>query len=233
MKLIFCHIPKTAGKSILGNIEKYIEKSRILKVYGNGGAVSMKDFAGFDLPNRWGVIAGHIPVMRLIQNRVLMTETMPITLFASVRDPIDRMISLYNFVRTNPKHPDFDEAGKSDPVRYLMKIAANPMFNFLGVPAGSTTPNWNIRIVPIGRVGETAAALTEVVIKGPVNKDDFRERRNVTAMRQEGKKALPMLMRDALPESIIGELNDKHRLDVALYQAVVKRDLTKLPTRTS
>lgn len=111
--VIFVHIPKTAGATV----------HRILEREHRGGrteTVRMLDRALEDFPRlltdvadpELTLVKGHVPygVHRYL--------TGPPAYVTMLRDPVDRVRSLYQFARTEPRHPLHDEVRQQDMTLY-------------------------------------------------------------------------------------------------------------------
>lgn len=229
MRLIFCHIPKVAGKSALGNMQKYISANKTVKIYNIGGHVKPQDFHSFDLADDWQLMVGHIHIDMLLTNRGLRNSSSPTVFFSCLRDPVDRMISLFNFVRHRIGHPDREKVQNMSLQDFISSCIENLQTKYLTPPADGYPREWEIYIAPIGRIDEAAAEVTQRVVMQGVRVKPFSERRNVTAnlVRESTTK---LAKRDDLSESFIAETYEKHALDKELYEKAKKEKwLTRLP----
>jgi hypothetical protein len=95
--LIFLHIPKTAGSTVLRILEREYGRNAVLKAYDAHDADEVAAaVAGAKRFVR--VLAGHFPFGI---DEVLPAPSRYMTFF---RDPVDRVRSHYDFVRTQPDH---------------------------------------------------------------------------------------------------------------------------------
>jgi|GEM_PF-1063707 len=86
--MCFIHIPKTGGKSLLFDLEK---KLNIIKINKNG------DFKHF--PNFGSVTFGHIHYLSLLKAGIVSSEYHRSSYkFSVVRNPYNRIASLYNYL---------------------------------------------------------------------------------------------------------------------------------------
>lgn len=230
MRLIFCHIPKVAGKSILGNIQKYIPREKTIKVYNIGGDILPRHFHDFELPEDWQFLVGHIHIGTLLTNPGLRDSAEPTIMLSSVRDPIDRMVSLYNFIANRPRHPEHDLVQTMEIQDFIAECPANAQLRYLRPPDGAYPSTWQIHIVPIDRVDEAAAEITGEVTGKMVSREAFSERHNVTA-KLAGDKAATLKTRQDLPETFIAQMYDRHDRDRALYQEARQTErIAQLPS---
>lgn len=108
--VIFMHIPKAAGSTF---------KSVLWREYGRSAVFDFRaptmheDFARFLALSpreraRFRAIQGHVPfgLHRLIEG--------PCRYVTLLRDPVDRLVSTYRFVRATPHHPDHIRVAADD-----------------------------------------------------------------------------------------------------------------------
>jgi hypothetical protein len=101
--IIFLHLPKTAGSTLARIIERQYKASAILHLY----------------PSSFGEELVAIPQNRMELVRIVMGHlyfgahaflSQPCTYLTMLRDPVDRVISHYNYVRHQPSHYLYEEA---------------------------------------------------------------------------------------------------------------------------
>ncbi len=102
--VIFLHIPKTAGTTFSGIINRQYESNNIAAFYPRGSD-ALKEFKEFkeDIKNRSEKIrclTGHI----CMGWRCHEMFPHPSTYITFLRDPVDRVISLYYFILQTPQH---------------------------------------------------------------------------------------------------------------------------------
>ena len=100
--LIFLHLPKTAGTTLRGIIERQYRRSLICRAYPSVERTLKSEQIGA-LPaetiGKIGLIEGHI---EFGWHTVLPQKTVYLTM---LREPIDRVISLYNYIKRDVNHP--------------------------------------------------------------------------------------------------------------------------------
>ena len=100
--VVFFHIPKTAGTT-LGTVFEHHFADRDHFLAGRSGSTHVEDCLRFirlppDDKRRYGYISGHleIPVLDAMPNRPFA--------FTFLRKPLDRLVSLYFYVKRTPSH---------------------------------------------------------------------------------------------------------------------------------
>jgi hypothetical protein len=95
--LIFLHLPKTAGKTLLGIIERQYSSQAVLSLYSSMFREELKMMPRDQIERRQ-LMMGHFYFgVHLLLPGLSTYLTM-------LRDPVDRIISHYYFVRSDPTH---------------------------------------------------------------------------------------------------------------------------------
>lgn len=102
-KLLFIHIPKTAGTSLRFVLERFYEKEEIDLIYEEK-IKEFKNLPEFERSNK-KVYFGHFPYG--LHNYI----PQPYIYATILREPIERVVSLYSYVYKDPTHPFY---GKFD-----------------------------------------------------------------------------------------------------------------------
>jgi len=122
MIVFFPHIPKAGGQTLIQGFYKAFGTKKCIKVWDpNFGAdvssdnfykLSDKEFEGIS------AIVGHLPLLKFLKNNYIEKEFKKgnILIFTCVREPILRMISLYNYITYFEKHPLHEKIVKLSPV---------------------------------------------------------------------------------------------------------------------
>lgn len=110
--LVFVHIPRTAGTSIRIYAERHLSKEQILPIYGQEiehptsalGRVNLSEIK---------LIRGHFSTA--------IKSALPLNakFFTIVREPVERVYSLYKYIRRDGKHPLHDEVMEMDLIEFV------------------------------------------------------------------------------------------------------------------
>jgi hypothetical protein len=100
-RVLFVHIPKTAGMSLYTALEGWASPRRSLR-FPRGGPADLAAYLGLADSTIDGLrlLSGHFPLD--VFRRRPLTGWSPITL---LRDPVARVLSTFAFARGNPSHP--------------------------------------------------------------------------------------------------------------------------------
>jgi hypothetical protein len=100
-RILFVHIPKTAGMSLFYALQKNIGKDRSLR-FEYGGSIDSKKYdalSKLDL-EKLHLLSGHFYLSSFLTKDLSGWKSITI-----LRDPIDREISIYYYVKGWEKHP--------------------------------------------------------------------------------------------------------------------------------
>lgn len=99
--VIFLHIPKTAGSTLLRIIERQYHPEEIYSLY------LRQDFRAFE-----GLSEARKAEIRIYRGHMMFgwdqRLSRPATYFTILRDPVERALSYYYFTRKNPEHHHYD-----------------------------------------------------------------------------------------------------------------------------
>jgi hypothetical protein len=150
-KIIFSHIPKAAGNAIRAHLWSRLPVGLRILVHSGGASalvssgletpdcslgLSPADWPIYKLPHDWLLLTGHLKVSDLLANPEVQQNDTEIVLFSILRDPIDRIISLYNYARSTPHHPKFDAMQGVAFESFLIRHRANAQSEWLKIPDG-------------------------------------------------------------------------------------------------
>jgi hypothetical protein len=105
----FMHIPKTAGNSVVATLKDSF--SNIFYVRWNDVSSSFGEMIQAFPRAHYQVVTGHF---RSVHVRELVKAGIPHINIAYIRHPIDRIVSLYRYMRT-PAHPGHEEFARAYP----------------------------------------------------------------------------------------------------------------------
>ncbi len=120
--LLFEHVPKTAGSTFQKILYSHYSPDRIFRIYPGAYEKNAKkyieEFRNMSPEERGGfdLILGHgaFPVYECVVGNCIGITVL--------RDPIERVISHYYYVRRTPKNKDFEKAKDMDLCEYAMSI---------------------------------------------------------------------------------------------------------------
>lgn len=230
-RLIFSHIPKTAGTSVRLNLKKAFEEFYIdyLEV-GVYDMTSWKqksqhwskphEFNKYDVPAEWNFLYGHITIEEILENKCIDQADDKIVLLSFLRDPIDRLISTYNFISAKRDHPLHQKSLEQNTRSFfyeLSKAHKNIQYRYLTCPRSC---RWQFLVASNRRVGPTCAETFRKVTAADIEQSFFEQRHNVTNRLpgSQGKEA--SLSRSQFSDSEIQSLYTAHSLDKAMFDLV-------------
>lgn len=135
--LFFSHIPKAGGETLKRLFYNAYGIDKCIKVWNPlfGADISPSEVKRLtsDEVEKNEVILGHLNVSGFLENEALASKYQKgdVTIIASVRDPIDRIISLYNYMRVNKNHPKHKEMLNVDAHEFIFEQKSNFQFRFL------------------------------------------------------------------------------------------------------
>jgi len=101
--LLFLHIPKAAGTTLARIAERHIPARRQYRLEANAqAAIERFNRMPERERKRYRYIAGHFPY------GVHEQVPGPHAYLTMLRDPVERVISFYHFIRSNPRHPWYE-----------------------------------------------------------------------------------------------------------------------------
>jgi hypothetical protein len=96
--LVFLHIPKTGGTTLGTTIERWFAPNEVLVLRRRGGREQLAAMPEADR-RRLRLVRGHVPFGL---HELLPQGAAYVTL---LRDPVERVLSLYHYVVSDPDHP--------------------------------------------------------------------------------------------------------------------------------
>jgi hypothetical protein len=120
-KLIFLHVPKTAGSTFRHIIQRQYDSSSILHLYDSDFGEELSAISPNQI-DRLRVVMGHF----YFGAHNFLSQ--PTTYITFLRDPIERVISHYYYARHAPAHHFYDSARKmslNEFVEYSSRMSTN------------------------------------------------------------------------------------------------------------
>ena len=136
--VIFIHIPKAAGRTISSIAVRQYAADEVLQIKGGIGKAQVP---GLDDRSAVRVVTGHVHygVHRNLPGRS--------TYITMLREPVDRVLSLYRYIVTSPDHPLHDQLADIDPLAFasgsldVEEIENGQTRQIAGVTQGSPDSN--------------------------------------------------------------------------------------------
>jgi len=120
-KVFFLHIPRCGGTSVWRAVRGIYGRPNVFHIS------TKRDRAAFDAMTpearrAFGAVGGHAPLS------VFSTALGGLDGYhcvIAVRDPIDRLVSTYNFIRSKPDHPQHQAVGRQTFAEYALAQGEN------------------------------------------------------------------------------------------------------------
>lgn len=121
--LIFIHIPRTGGTSLIRMFEESFGSQNVLWFKHHAEVESWKEHSAESAGIRFKVFAGHIcyGFHRYIPG--------PAKYVTFLRDPVQRIISIYRFIRKDLSHPHHSDVAEMDLEDFLESAIASEYHN--------------------------------------------------------------------------------------------------------
>ncbi len=217
-KLIFIHIPKCGGQSVLYGIHQIFGSNKILKIWNPkfGATVSIDGFQNMEIEKikKYDCIAGHIPY-NIIRDKLGEDLIKQYFICSTLRDPVDRIVSAYNYISSS-HHPNGDDVQNMKFSQFIdSKYAFNEQCNYI---CEKTDADSALRVIeseyalvyPIYRIDELIQILTQKFIQD--------SRTIISDVKNKSPKKL-ISRKDLSPQEILTILN-KTKEDLILFNAI-------------
>lgn len=218
--IYFPHIPKCGGTTVKELFYSVFGIDGCLKVWGKGFAsdVEPDEFAAVEREFLYSkkAIVGHLSFKQLLRNEYAQELYMAdkLKVITIVRDPIDRIISLFNYASAYSEHPNHDQIKEIQPLQYIMDEPANKQCKFLRLNEIETVDSISnrISIIPLNNSIEIVTSWIKTTTGMSARSIP---RLNVTA---ESFPDFVPFKRSTLTAVQINLLKQKHREDYRLYE---------------
>lgn len=209
--IYFPHIPKAGGSTLLNLFLANFHRSNILCVYSIGNHL---DFTPAEFPNIGAsnlegisIVAGHLPVARFLENPFAskLFDSGDVEIISSVRDPVDRLVSLRNYILVRPKHPGFEKVSAMSEEDFFLSEPKNFQYEYLKPALGN-----KLYIYPIEKsVGAFSQKLASY-FKRSIESVPIANKASKASMEGFSK-------RENLDEKLVNWLYANHSKDSMLY----------------
>jgi len=218
--LYFPHIPKCGGTTVKKLFYAAVGRDHCIKIWDHrfDSNFEADEFAGlgsevFCLKE---AIVGHLSFRKMLANKYAKELYVQdkLKVVTVVRSPINRIISLLNYINANEKHPSHDRIKEIDPFQFVLNQPANVQYNFLQVHGTESVESIcnRISVFPIEDSTKLVAKWLENITGqgvNPVNK--------LNVMAVNFPDFAPFTCRE-LSSSQVAILNEKHDMDYKLYE---------------
>ncbi len=212
---VFLHIPKCGGFSLTQYYNFLFDKVLHVKG-GNKGDVHPCDFHTVREISKHDAIVGHLSYKQLVTHPEYMPEN--VSIFTVVRDPNDRIVSLYNFILSNKNHPKYLAIRDTSFSEFALSIRENSQAKFLGYRTYWKYFEEIYKLMYLTSIENSERKVKEY-FKAKFSQVEFPEfkRLNVTKERFSVPDGFSFVSRKELDCSILDALKEKHKLDLELH----------------
>jgi hypothetical protein len=218
--LYFPHIPKCGGTTIKELFYSAVGRDHCIKIWDHRfeSDVEADEFAdlGSEVIYSKKAIVGHLLFRKMLVNKFakeLYTQN-TLNVVTVVRNPIDRILSLFNYVNANEDHPHHKRIKEVDPFQFVLNQPSNIQHKFLQAYGNESVESICNRI-SIFPIEDSTKLVTEWIANKTGQTARPVRKLNVTA------DAFPDFIpfkRSALSPSQVATFEQKHQQDYELYE---------------
>lgn len=211
-KVIFSHFPKTAGTSVRWHLDLVLPPGPRIAIHHGPGGIPAETRADADVPEDWVLLIGHLRPRAIRANPAVAPEDDGIVFFAVLRDPVERILSLFNHVPANPDQPSHAQMQAVPPEAFTL---AQPQDYQTDRLATLREKAWQAVSTEVGSLPAGLAALAEVAA--------LPDAEAVAAVNLQVNMTPPSpgaVTRNDLPPQRIEAVPARHARDRALLDAV-------------
>lgn len=219
--IFFSHIPKAGGSTLDMILYHYLGNDKCIRVWDplHGADYSAHEFVNLTTECFQGknLVLGHLDKKTALRNDFFQhhNSNKKLLTVTSVRDPIDRIISLYNYVRVIENHKQGEGlVGSIDELcKFCLEQPQNLQFNYLKEKDTDTVNdvfNYTVIFDIYKSVLGFSTALSQKLNKDNV---DFRIENATSKLSNKSK----LYTKDDLPDKVILSLENRHCVDYELY----------------
>lgn len=222
--IYFPHIPKSGGTTIKQVFDKNLQRENCIGVWDKqfGAKFSPQEFTtvNSNLINNYLAVYGHINVRTAMKNKQMeeYQETGRLLIISAVRDPVDRMISLFNFMRVNKRHPShsyFVDLGLEGFVSFCKINQVNFQYHFLKKSDTDTVSDILNNIIVFSLSDSIKGFSSTLSLISGLPEIQYKKT-NVTSERSCGSTVL--YKKSDLPPALLAEIVKANNLDYELYE---------------
>ncbi len=118
-KLLFVHIPKTAGLSLNNQLKNVFGKNASIR-FGNSSSVQKFETLSKSELRNYSYITGHIPLQKFRDKGIDYPA------IVVIRQPVDRLLSTYKYLQASI-HPDHQKLKFENIESFISHIQLNPL----------------------------------------------------------------------------------------------------------
>lgn len=221
--IYFPHIPKAGGTTLKSIFYQTVGRDKCFKVW-SGGYDSNCSPNEFHMVNgkelkKYHAVVGHLPVRNFYSNTYINTllNREKIHIITSVRDPIERLISLYNYSKLYTKHPNHKLMQGVDPIKFISCQPANQQYDFLKENDEQIITNL-ISTIDIFLIDDSVPSFSKILYAKTGIKPNNIKTMNITSKISENKELFNI---NKIPHDLLEKLRQNHSKDYALINAVI------------